>query len=54
VQAGLIFLPLNTAYTADELSYFIENSGASLIVCDGASEATLSGIAKGLGAAVRR
>ena len=28
VQAGLIFLPLNTAYTADELSYFIEKSRA--------------------------
>jgi malonyl-CoA/methylmalonyl-CoA synthetase len=28
VQAGLIFLPLNTAYTVDELTYFIENSGA--------------------------
>lgn len=34
VQAGLVFLPLNTAYTVDELSYFIENSGASLVVCD--------------------
>ena len=31
VQAGLVFLPLNTAYTIDELAYFIENSGASLI-----------------------
>jgi acyl-CoA synthetase (AMP-forming)/AMP-acid ligase II len=30
VQAGIvIFLPLNTAYTVDELSYFIENSGAT-------------------------
>lgn len=34
VQAGLIFLPLNTAYTASELAYFIENSGASVLVCD--------------------
>ena len=34
VQAGLVFLPLNTAYTVDELTYFIENSGARLIVCD--------------------
>ena len=30
-QAGLVFLPLNTAYTIDELAYFLENSGASLI-----------------------
>ena len=34
VQAGVIFLPLNTAYTADELTYFIDNSGAAMIVCD--------------------
>ena len=35
VQAGLVFLPLNTAYTAGELAYFIENSGAALVVCNG-------------------
>jgi malonyl-CoA/methylmalonyl-CoA synthetase len=39
VQAGVIFLPLNTAYTVDELSYFIENSGARMVVCDAASAA---------------
>src|SRR6056297_835270 len=48
VQAGLIFLPLNTAYTVDELSYFIENSGARLIVCDGAKTDTIAPMAKGL------
>ena len=36
VQSGIVFLPLNTAYTKDELAYFIENSGALLLVCDGA------------------
>lgn len=34
VQAGVVFLPLNTAYTQDELSYFVENSGARMLVCD--------------------
>jgi malonyl-CoA/methylmalonyl-CoA synthetase len=34
VQAGVVFLPLNTAYTVDELTYFIENSGARMVVCD--------------------
>ena len=34
VQAGIIFLPLNTAYTGAELGYFLENSGASLLICD--------------------
>ncbi len=44
VQAGLIFLPLNTAYTVDELSYFIENSGAALVVCDQANKQALEPI----------
>ncbi|WP_298838100.1 malonyl-CoA synthase [uncultured Roseobacter sp.] len=41
VQAGIIFLPLNTAYTAGELAYFIEDSGAGLVVCDGAKAETI-------------
>ncbi len=45
-QAGLIFLPLNTAYTTSELSYFIENSGAALIVCDEAHKNGLAPIAQ--------
>jgi len=52
VQAGLVFLPLNTAYTLDELSYFIENSGASLVVCDSGAEAGLGELATRLGFAV--
>lgn len=34
VQAGLVFLPLNTAYTGPELEYFIRDSGAALLICD--------------------
>lgn len=52
VQAGLVFLPLNTAYTVDELSYFIEDSGASLIVCDGTSAAKLADVASRLTAKI--
>ncbi len=51
-QAGVVFLPLNTAYTTDELTYFIENSGARMVVCDPSSRATLTPIATGLGATV--
>ncbi len=51
-QAGVVFLPLNTAYTADELTYFIENSGARMVVCDARAEAMLSPIAAGLKAQV--
>ncbi|MCB1646268.1 MAG: AMP-binding protein [Pseudomonadales bacterium] len=38
LRAGLIFLPLNTAYRHDELAYFAGNAEPSLIVCDPASE----------------
>jgi malonyl-CoA/methylmalonyl-CoA synthetase len=51
-QAGLVFLPLNTAYTVDELSYFIENSGAALIVCDGRNEDQLGVVAERLSAQI--
>lgn len=51
-QAGLVFLPLNTAYTVDEISYFIENSSAALIVCDSASKPSLDDLARTLGAKI--
>ncbi|MCJ7874371.1 malonyl-CoA synthase [Phaeobacter sp. J2-8] len=50
VQAGIVFLPLNTAYTESELGYFIENSGARLVVGDGAAEAGLAPLAAKTGA----
>ncbi|MBU2868218.1 malonate--CoA ligase [Pacificibacter marinus] len=34
VQTGAVYLPLNTAYTQSELSYFIGDSGPRVIVCD--------------------
>ena len=49
-QAGFVFLPLNTAYTVDELTYFIDNSGAALIVCDETSRAELAPVAQSLNA----
>ncbi|KJZ19007.1 malonate--CoA ligase [Loktanella sp. S4079] len=49
VQAGVIFLPLNTAYTADEVSYFIDNSGASLFVCQPAQRENLDSLSKATG-----
>ena len=51
-QAGLVFLPLNTAYTVDELTYFIENSGAALIICDAKSEEKLTPVGAQLGARI--
>src|ERR1700744_3271089 len=34
VRAGAIYLPLNTAYTLNELDYFIGDAEPSLVVCD--------------------
>ncbi|QFT59482.1 Long-chain-fatty-acid--CoA ligase [Sulfitobacter sp. THAF37] len=51
-QAGLVFLPLNTAYTTDELTYFIDNSGAALVVTDSAREQDLAPVATRLGARI--
>ena len=34
IQSGVIFLPLNTAYTPAEISYFVGDSGAKLLVAD--------------------
>ena len=45
VQAGVIFLPLNPAYTPAEVAYFVSNSGAKLLVCDPAKSADLAEIA---------
>ncbi len=46
IQSGAVFLPLNTAYTAAELDYFVGDSGAALFICDPAEADTLAGIAQ--------
>ena len=53
VQAGVIFLPLNTGYTATELAYFIENSGARLVLCSQRAEAALTPVTASKGAALK-
>ncbi|PUB15544.1 malonate--CoA ligase [Yoonia sediminilitoris] len=52
VQAGIVFLPLNTAYTADEVQYFVENSGARVLLCDQAKADSLRPVAEGCDAAL--
>ena len=52
VRAGAIFLPLNTAYTLNELGYFFGDAEPSLIVCDPAKAEGIAGIAKPIGARV--
>ncbi|KUF11291.1 malonate--CoA ligase [Pseudoponticoccus marisrubri] len=51
IQAGIVFLPLNTGYTAEEISYFVENSGARLLVCAPANQPALRPVAEAAGAA---
>jgi malonyl-CoA/methylmalonyl-CoA synthetase len=34
VRAGAVYLPLNTAYTLNELGYFLGDAEPSLVVCD--------------------
>jgi malonyl-CoA/methylmalonyl-CoA synthetase len=50
IQAGAIFLPLNTAYTPNEVEYFVDNAEPRLVVCDGASQDALLPIAEKAGA----
>lgn len=51
-QMGAIFLPLNTAYTPAEISYFVTDSGARLFVCDPVDHDDLAPIAKDAGAQI--
>lgn len=52
VQAGAVYLPLNTAYTKDELSYFVGDAAPKLLVCDSKDEDDLADVAAGSGAKV--
>lgn len=50
LQAGAIYLPLNTGYTLSELDYFIGDAEPRVIVCDPAKEPGLAPIAEQAGA----
>ena len=45
VRAGFVYLPLNTAYRAAEMSYFIENATTAVVVCTPENFGWLSQIA---------
>ncbi len=53
VQAGLVFLPLNPAYTPTEVDYFIGNSGATLLLATPAKAAALAEVAARHGAQIQ-
>jgi malonyl-CoA/methylmalonyl-CoA synthetase len=52
VRAGAVYLPLNTAYTLNELEYFITDAEPSLVVCDPSKAAGIGAIAAKVGARV--
>src|ERR1700742_590345 len=52
VRAGAIYLPLNTAYTLNELDYFIGDAEPSLVVCDPSKAEGIKAIAAKVGANV--
>src|ERR1700730_14962868 len=45
VRAGAVYLPLNTAYTLNELEYFIIDAEPSMVVCDPARADGIGAIA---------
>jgi malonyl-CoA/methylmalonyl-CoA synthetase len=52
VRAGAVYLPLNTAYTLNELEYFITDAEPSLVVCDPSKAGGIGAIAARVGAKV--
>jgi malonyl-CoA/methylmalonyl-CoA synthetase len=49
LRAGAIFLPLNPAYTAGELDYFMRDAQPTLFVCDPAQAETVRPLAQAAG-----
>jgi malonyl-CoA/methylmalonyl-CoA synthetase len=45
LMTGVIFLPLNTGYTAEEIDYFLGDAEAGVFICDPSREAELVPIA---------
>ena len=44
LQTGVIYLPLNTAYTQSEVQYFIQDATPRLVICDAPNEADIAAI----------
>ncbi len=49
VRAGAVFLPLNTAYTAGEIDYFLRDAEPALFVCSSAQRETAAATAAAAG-----
>jgi malonyl-CoA/methylmalonyl-CoA synthetase len=52
VRAGAVYLPLNTAYTLNELDYFITDAEPTVVVCDPLKAKGIGAIATKVGAKI--
>ncbi|MGL4278846.1 MAG: malonate--CoA ligase [Albidovulum sp.] len=50
IRQGVVFLPLNTAYTPAEIAYFVTDAGAKLLVAGSKASDALSPVAEAAGA----
>lgn len=51
LRAGFVYLPLNSAYKAGEVEYFLGDAEPSVVVCDGANASWVQGLAERMGGA---
>ena len=49
LRAGLVFLPLNTAYRPAEIEYFIKDAEPAVMICSGANLERIAAIARAAG-----
>lgn len=49
VRAGLVYLPLNTAYRESEVSYFLTDAEPAVVVCDSANQEWVDALAQKAG-----
>lgn len=49
MRAGLVYVPLNTAYTETEIAYFLNDAAPVIFVCDPAKAAALAPVAEQAG-----
>jgi malonyl-CoA/methylmalonyl-CoA synthetase len=49
LRAGIVFVPLNTAYTRDEVAYFLADAEPAILVCDSRRRAELEDLAEAAG-----
>lgn len=49
VRAGMVFHPLNTAYTDEELRFFLQDAAPAMLVCDSGRSGTLQMLSQSVG-----